>query len=43
MQILIQIHFCVNGVRTLRKGYFKVNAYKFKQNPDEAVAEVAKH
>lgn len=42
MQVLILVHFFVNEIKTLRKGYFKVNPYKYKLNPDETAAEVAK-
>ncbi len=42
MQVLIQVHYVINDMKALRRGYFKVNTYKFKQNPNEAAAEVAK-
>lgn len=42
MQVLIQVHYVINDMKALRRGYFKVNAYKFKQNPNEATAEVAR-
>ncbi|MCM3599022.1 hypothetical protein M4D55_25115 [Metabacillus idriensis] len=41
MQIGIDLHYFVNGMKTLQCGYFKVNVREFKINPDEEAARVA--
>ncbi|MFY0762129.1 hypothetical protein AB1K32_25345 [Metabacillus dongyingensis] len=41
MQIVIDLHYFVNGMKSLQSGYFKVNERKFKINPDEEAARVA--
>lgn len=41
MQILIKLHYLVNGIKNLQRGYFKVNVLKYKKNPDEEAARVA--
>lgn len=42
MQILIQVHYIFNDMKALRRGYFNVDQYKFKKNPDETAAKTAK-
>lgn len=41
MQIVIDLHYFVNGMKTLQCGYFKVNSREFNINPDEEAARVA--
>ncbi|MDQ0857683.1 hypothetical protein [Bacillus sp. V2I10] len=41
MQIVIDLHYFVNGMKTLQCGYFMVNGKKFKYNPEEESARVA--
>ncbi|MRX54863.1 hypothetical protein GJU41_12845 [Bacillus idriensis] len=41
MQIVIDLHYFVNGVKSLQSGYFKVDVREFKNNPDKEAASVA--
>ncbi|UAL53519.1 MULTISPECIES: hypothetical protein [Metabacillus] len=41
MQIVIDLHYFVNGMKTLQCGYFKVNVREFNINPHEEAASVA--
>lgn len=41
MNVLIKIQYSGWEVNTEQKGYFQVNAKKFKENNDLAVAEIA--
>lgn len=40
MQILISLHYFANGVKSLQSGYFKVNAKKFSDDPDQEATRV---
>lgn len=41
MQILIQLHYLVNGGKSLQQGDFKVNERNYKLDPDKEAAKVA--
>lgn len=41
MQIVIDLHYFVNGVKSLQCGYFKVDVREFKNNPDKEAARVS--
>ena len=41
MQIVIDLYYFVNGMKTLQCGYFKVNLRNYKEDPDKEAARVA--
>ncbi|QGQ45804.1 hypothetical protein [Metabacillus sediminilitoris] len=41
MQVLVQVHYFYFDSKILKRGYFKVNPKKYKEDPDNSVAEVA--
>jgi hypothetical protein len=41
MQVLIQVHYFYFDTKILKRGYFKVNPKKYKEDPDNSSAEVA--
>lgn len=40
--VFIEVHYTINDMKALRRGYFNVHPKKFRKNPDEAAADVAK-
>ncbi|MFY0758719.1 hypothetical protein AB1K32_07545 [Metabacillus dongyingensis] len=41
MQILIQLHYIINGGKLLQQGDFKVNERNYKLDPDKEATRVA--
>lgn len=41
MQIVIALHYFVNGVKTLRQGEFRVNIRNYEEDPDKEAARIA--
>lgn len=41
MQIVIKLHYFVNGMKNLQQGEFRVNVRKYKEDPDKEAARIA--
>jgi hypothetical protein len=42
MQVLVEVHYFYLDTKIRKRGYFKVNSRKFREDPDKAATVVAK-